>query len=259
MEGTYVISFSYSLCMSIIVSALLFMYKYKYQGNNEIGNKPQKVGHLSEHARALKIFQDEMVLHPGSGGEQYTPIMGTDGFIYHMGEMNSSLLDALVKMNNKLTRFASIYAKSSQPYVKKVVELIGHRDRTKLSFLCGAVKHEQFSHAFGSSWIFLKSDWATTECNNDRMDECFGIVLHELAHLVCFSPPLLPTPGAPSTCLIHGSGFCRVQAQLTLAAKNAGLYKAIDPHRQDWDNRLKFMVNASYSGDNMKLCDDLGK
>jgi hypothetical protein len=212
-----------------------------------------------EHATALKMFQDDMMMHPTTKGDMYTPVMGPDGLIYHMAEVNPTLLNALVKMNAKLTRFASIFAKSRNPYIKKVVEMIERRDRTRLSPLCGALKNEQFSHAYGSKWIFLKSDWATKECNAGRMDQCFGIVLHELAHNVCFSPPLLPTPGAPSACLSHGSTFCRVQAHLVIAAKTAGLYKSVEPYRKEWDDRLKFMVNASYPGDNIKSCDDLGK
>ena len=196
-----------------------------------------------------------MEVHPGSRGEDYKAVKASDGLLYHLGEDDKDLLNSLVQMNKKLTAFVRFHRNSNNPYVKEVLKLVEQRDSNKVSFLCGAVSSEKYSHAFGDKFIFMKKVWGVGkgdwDCGGGNYDQCFGIVLHEIAHMVCFSPNMMQTQ--PS-CLIHGSGFCRAQAALHVAAREAGLWKTKD---SVWERRLPKMMVANYAGDSMPACDAL--
>jgi hypothetical protein len=213
----------------------------------------------TKHQQPGPSFVQYMKTHPGSNGSRYKAVRNaSDGLLYYIGDDVSSshdILESLVEMNRRLTIFAKHHANNKNPYVQAVVKMVKARDEKKESFLCGAVANEAYSHAFGNKYVFLKREWATGsgnwDCGKSNFAQCFGIVLHEIGHLVCFSDTEV---SVPVPCLTHGAGFCRIQAALHLAAKEAGVWSTKDA---TWEARLSRMVTANYAGDCMECCDSL--
>lgn len=96
----------------------------------------------------------------------------------------------------------------------------------------------------GDKLLIFGPSWATKDCKEYGREHCIRSVIHELAHNLCNStescpvcPPGVLFPicrGCPSdhtgpctSCNNHGSGFCRTNAELLLAAKDIQLYKPV--------------------------------
>ena len=156
--------------------------------------------------------------------DAYTVVYGPDKRFYLMYDpTNRAMLDALVDANAKLgTLFASY---KNRYNIDGSADIIDTFTQRRVSLLYQ--KHPEFYPHAGAltSGIWIGIGPEMTWLENSK--QSFGIVLHELAHVLCKSAE---TPEAP--CRGHGPGWCRMQARLVVLARQLGLWE------RRWDQGL---------------------
>jgi hypothetical protein len=175
----------------------------------------------------------QMVLGGGQwrlgDGANYRVVKGSDGtaYFYHKDSDPKRLLAFLEPCVTQMPALAAQLAKNlgaTDPRVVKFEQWLGTMRLWKTS--CVVIHEPPYpgSDTAGAfqmgNWCVMGGEWFNDECANPsrgNYKSCIGSVLHEVAHLIC-------APIPPHGCVGHGSGFCRVSAELLKAAHEIGMF-----------------------------------
>jgi hypothetical protein len=196
----------------------------------EVAVPPSKPGETPS-GPAWNDFQ--MLLGPGTwrlgDGANFRVAKGSDGmsYFYHKDSDPARLLAFLEPCMKQMPALAAQLAKnlgSTDPRVVKFETWLGTMRIWKTS--CVVIYEPPYpgSDTAGAfqmgNWCIMGGTWFNDECTNPsrgNYKSCIGSVLHEIAHLIC-------APVPPHGCVGHGSGFCRLSAELLKAAEEIGMF-----------------------------------